>query len=72
MSYVKKQRQATLECGCWVNSRHESTGVLFCNLHQAAPAMREALKHLIHWHDQIGEHDLQIAKGALTLAEQTP
>ena len=32
----------------------------------------EALKHLIHWHDQLGEHDLQIAKHALTLAQETP
>lgn len=44
MSQVKERRQATLECGC---SRHESTGVQFCNLHLATPELLEACKKII-------------------------
>ncbi len=40
---------------------------------RAAPDMLEALKHLFHWHDQLGKHDIAKAEAVIARAEgRTP
>lgn len=36
---------------------------------KAAPALLKALKHLVHWHDQLSPADIAMAEAAIAQAE---